>query len=109
MRTAAADAPAEILDLDQRDLGHRAARRRRAAAALGAGRLAAGAAALGFRFRDLLRLGRDRPLEIFERELLRAGFFVLGRDDANVTAGLELAEQNLVGERLLDVLLDEAR
>src|SRR5215475_11002557 len=98
------------LDLDQRHLGHRATRRWRAAVALGAGRLAARALALGLgaeRLRDLLRFGRDRPVEEFEAELGRAGL-VLDRDDADVAAGLELTEQHLVGERLLDVLLDQA-
>ena len=34
---------------------------------------------------------------------------VLGHDHAHVPAGFQLAEQHLVGERLLDVLLDHAR
>src|SRR5262249_19118675 len=93
------------LDLDQRHLRHRAARRR---AAFRAGRLAAGAAALGLGLGNLLRLRRDRAVQILETELLDAGF-VLDRDDAHVAAALELAEQDLVGERLLDILLDEAR
>src|SRR5262249_9417950 len=93
------------LDLDQRHLRHRAARRR---AAFRAGGLAAGGAALWLGLRDLLGLRRHRAVEIFEAELLDARF-VLDRDDAHVAAALELAEQDFVGERLLDVLLDEAR
>src|SRR5262245_47460079 len=99
------------LHLDQRHLRHRAARRRRPAVALGAGRLAATRRpALGLgadRLRDLLGLGRHRPVEIFEAELVEAGL-VLHHDDPHMAAGLELAEQHLVGERLLDRLLDQA-
>src|SRR5262245_66285392 len=98
---------AELL-LDQRHLRHRAARGRRAAVAFRAGGLAARAAALGLGLGNLLRLGRDRPVEVLEAELLRAGL-VLHRDDAHVAARLELAEPHLGGERLLDLLLDPAR
>src|SRR5262249_22567687 len=93
------------LDLDQRHLRHRAARRR---AAFRSGRLAARAAPFGLGLGNLLGLRRHRTVEIFEAELLDARF-VLDRDDAHVAAALELAEQDFVGERLLDVLLDEAR
>src|SRR5690606_17558709 len=61
-------------------------------------------AALG----DLLGLGRHRPVEIFEAELV-AALLVLDQDDADMAAALEPAEQHLVGERLLDMLLDHAR
>src|SRR5665213_812460 len=61
--------------------------------------------------RQLLRLRRDRTLDEFEADLLRAfrTRLVLDQDDTNVTAALELAEQHLVRQRLLDVLLDHAR
>src|SRR5712691_5058239 len=97
-----------VLDFYQRHLRHRAARRGRPAVAARAGRLAARAAPLGLGFRKLLRLRGHRPVEIFEAELVEAGF-VLHHDHPHVAAVLELAEQDLVGERLLDVLLDQAR
>src|SRR5882672_10832984 len=87
------------LHLHQRDLRHRAARRRRrSAVALGAGRLAARAAALGFRLGNLLRLRGDRSIEILEGELVSVQL-ILCHDDAHVATVLELAEQHLVGER----------
>src|SRR5262249_6711068 len=93
------------LDLDQRHLRHRAARRR---TAFRAGRLAAGAAALGLGLGNLLGLRRGRGVGIPEAAL-RGARLVLDRDDAHVAAALELAEQDFVGERLLDVLLDQTR
>ena len=51
--------------------------------------------------------GRHRPVEIFEAELV-AAVLVLDQNDTHMAAGLELAEQHLVGQRLLDVLLDDA-
>src|SRR5262245_21000816 len=65
--------------LDQRDLRHRAAIRRRTvsprAGRLGAAGAAATAAALAARpnRRDLLRLRRDRTVEILEAELVAFG------------------------------------
>src|SRR5712691_5550682 len=98
--------------LDQRYLRHRPAWRRRASIAPWAGRfVATGRPALGLgagRLRDLLGLRRHRAVEIFEAELVEAGL-VLHQDDADMPAGLELAEQHLVGERLLDGLLDQPR
>src|SRR5262249_56786982 len=70
------------LDLDQRHLRHRAARRR---TAFRAGGLAAGAAALGLGLGDLLGVPRHRAGEIFEAELLDARL-VLDRADAHPAA-----------------------
>src|SRR6185437_683262 len=59
---------------------------------------------------QLLRLRRHRPFEVFEADLFLAGCrLVLDQHDTDMAATLELAEQHLVGERLLDVLLDHAR
>src|SRR5215471_12480994 len=55
-----------------------------------------------------LRLRRDRTLGELETELFGAAL-VPDHDDPHVAASLELAEQHLVGERLLDRLLDLAR
>ena len=88
------------------------ARRAAAAVAFGPGGLRRGAGAalrLGARSRDLLRLRRDRPFEDTRSRASRCRFLVLDDDDAHMAAALELAEQHLVGERLLDVLLDHAR
>src|SRR6516165_4079025 len=98
--------------LDQRHLGHRAAGiGRPIAAAAGTGRLATrrARAALGLGLRKLLRLGRDRAVEELEAELAGAGLLVLDHDHPHMAAVLELAEQHLVGKRLLDALLDGAR
>src|SRR5215208_6073467 len=86
---------AGALHLHQRHLGDGAAAARRCA--LGAGglrtpRRAGPALGLG---RDLLRLRRDRPVEELEAELV-ASSLVRGDDDTDVSAALELAEQNLV-------------
>src|SRR3972149_7072679 len=53
----------------------------------------------------LSRLWRHRPIDIFEAKFFRA---VLDDDDAHMPARLELAEQQFLGQRLLDVLLDHA-
>src|SRR3954469_7663967 len=104
------------LHLDQRHLWHRAARARRATVAavilwrsrrLGAPRRRGTALGLGL-LRNLLRLWRDRTLKKFEAEFVRAGL-VLDQSHLHMTAGLELAEQDLVSERLLDGFLDQAR
>src|SRR5215472_18772082 len=49
-----------------------------------------------------------RPVRIVEAELAVAGL-VGDDDDTDMAAALEPAEQNLVGKRLLDVLLDHTR
>src|SRR6478609_2846445 len=94
------------LHLDQRALGGRALRPAARTARL---RLA-GRVALA-RARQFLRLRRHRPLDIFEADLFLRPVgcrLVLDQHDADMPAALELAEQHLVGERLLDVLLDHA-
>src|SRR6516164_10783908 len=61
---------------------------------------------------QLFGLRRDRPLDILEADLFLSSLaarLVLDHDDTNMAAAFELAEQHLVGERLLDVLLDHAR
>src|SRR5690242_6803349 len=97
-------------DLDQRHLRHRAARWRRTAIAARSRRLIAAmrarAALRPGPDRDLLRLRRDRPFRKFEAELALARL-VLHQHDPDMPAGLELAEQHLIGERLLDRLLDQ--
>src|SRR6478752_3793033 len=60
------------------------------------------------RARQFFRLRRDRALDEFEADLVLGRRLVLDQDDTNVTAAFELAEQHLVRERLLDVLLDHA-
>src|SRR2546430_17617665 len=94
-----------VLDLDQRHLRHRTARRR--AAAFRSGRLAAGTAPFALGLGGLLGLRRDRAPEIFEGELFEAGF-IPHRDGAYMAASPVLAPPNFVGEGLLDVLLHEA-
>src|SRR3954471_2142842 len=87
--------------LDQRALG----RPLRAAGASGLGlarRALAGS-------RELLLLRRDRTLDELEADLvLGLVGLVLDQNDADMAATLELAEQHLVGQRLLDMLLDHA-
>src|SRR5436190_10434069 len=92
----------------KRHLWHRAARRWPAIAAR-ANSLAPRRASLGLaglRLGNLFRLWRHRPIEIFEAELVRARL-ILADDDTNMPAGLALAEQHFIGERLLDRLLNE--
>src|SRR5258706_2903728 len=72
------------LHLHQRHLGHRAARRR--TAALRAGWPAARAAPFALGLGNLLGLGRDRPLEIFEAQLLGTRF-VLDHYDPRIADG----------------------
>src|SRR5579872_3331060 len=57
---------------------------------------------------QLLRFRRDGSVDEFETDLVLVRI-VLNQHDAHVAATLQLAEQDLVGERLLDVLLDHAR
>src|SRR6266446_9278537 len=113
---------------DQRNLRHRpTARRRGPAVAARAGRLGAllrstaaatsTAAALALRAdgRDLLRLRDHRALKKLKAELVLSGLIArvafaalfLGHHHPHMAAVFELAEQHLVGERLLDVLLDD--
>src|SRR5215211_4931433 len=98
----------QLLHLHQRHLGDGAAAARRCAFGAGGLRTPRRAGpALGFGW-DLLRLRRDRAIEELEAELV-ASSLVRDDDDADVSAALELAEQNLVGEALLDMLLDDPR
>src|SRR5262245_64225565 len=55
--------------------------------------------------RQLLGFGRHRTVEELEAELV-ATLFVLINDDAHVTAGLQVTKQDLIGQWLLDVLLN---
>src|SRR6266550_2240315 len=58
--------------------------------------------------RQLLRPRLARPIRVIEAELAVAGF-IGDDDDTDMAAALESAEQNLVGQRFLDVLLDHPR
>ena len=58
--------------------------------------------------RQLLRLGRHRTIEELEAELV-AVLLVFVDDNAHVAARLQMAEQDFIGQRLLDVLLDNTR
>src|SRR5580704_12356577 len=56
------------------------------------------------RYRQLLGLGRDRAFDELEADLLLCRLsisLVLDQDDADMAATLELAEQHLIGQRLL--------
>src|SRR5581483_3494438 len=92
-------------DLDQRPL-----RRRGFRAAAGATVRATGLRRLApARARQFLGLRRDRTFDELEADLVQTRALVLDHDDADMAAALQLAEQYLVGQRLLDVLLDHAR
>src|SRR6266850_5524320 len=99
-------------NLHQRHLRHRAARRRRAAITPWSRRLVAAVrtrpALRPGADRDLLRLRSDRPFRELKAEVALSRF-LLDQHDPDMTASLELAEQHLVGERLLDRLLDQPR
>src|SRR4029453_8020150 len=58
--------------------------------------------------RQLVRPRLDRPIRVIEAELAVAGF-IDDDDDTDMAAALESAEQNLVGQRFFDVLLDHPR
>src|SRR6266516_6653200 len=92
-------------DLDQRSPRGRALG---PAAAIGAARFWSARRGALARARQLLRLGRDRAFDEFEADLVLGGRLVLDQHDADVAAALELAEQHLVRQRLLNVLLDHA-
>src|SRR5438034_8389305 len=93
-------------DLDQRSPRGRALG---PAAAIGAAGFRPARRGALARARPLLRLGRHRTFDEFEADLVLAFCgLVLDQHDADVTAALELAEQHLVGQGLLDVLLDHA-
>src|SRR6185312_4533678 len=57
---------------------------------------------------QLFRLRRNRTFDELEADIVRARRLVLDQHDADMAAALELAEEHLVGQRLLDVLLDHA-
>src|SRR5258708_7020568 len=94
-----ADQPAFCLssDLDQRP-----ARGRHPGAAATARRFWLTRRSVAFpRARQLFRLRRDRAFDELEADLVLVRRLVLDQHDADMSAALELAEQDLVRKRLL--------